>query len=210
MKFKKKLKESSRQWISRHKKDIYTKNARDKGQISRSSYKLEEIHKKFDIFFQDAIIIDLGAAPGGWSQIAKTYSNSNNIIALDILEMKQIEGVHCIQGDFSEKVVVEQIEERLKGQKADIILSDMAPNTIGIKSIDHLRIMNLAELVLEFSLKNLAYNGWMIVKIFKGSDEQNLMSLLKKHFKKVSYFKPQSSRQESSEVYVIAQAYNAR
>jgi 23S rRNA (uridine2552-2'-O)-methyltransferase len=151
---------------------------------------------------RNSILLDLGASPGSWSQIASRLAQK--VIAIDLLEMAPIQNVDFIQGDFLDLDNIKIIKQMLDGNLFDVILSDMAPNTCGIKKIDHLRIMNLIEEVFEFCKDNLKIGGHVVTKTFQGGTENNLMPKLKNQFEKVIHFKPNSSRKESKEVYLIA------
>lgn len=199
---KKKLKKSSRSWLMRQMNDPFVARAKKEGYRSRASYKLIEIQKKYNIIHKNDIVIDLGSAPGGWSQVASKICSK--IIALDLLEMEPIPNVEFIQGNFLENKTIDKLSQIIGNNKSNVILSDMAPSTCGIKKIDHLRIMNLIEEVFEFAKKFLGSNGSMVVKVFQGGTENYLLAELKKYFKKISHFKPDSSRKESSEMYLVA------
>ncbi|MDR0630753.1 MAG: RlmE family RNA methyltransferase [Holosporales bacterium] len=200
----KRLKQSSRNWVSRQINDPYVSLAKKEGYRSRSAYKLIEIQEKFKIIKKDSIIIDLGAAPGGWSQVASQISS--NIIAVDLLDIAPIQNVEFIKGDFLEP----NIQEQLSLRKADLIMSDMSPNTCGIKKVDHLRIINLVENVFAFARQNLKNEGTIIAKVFQGGTENFLLSCLKQEFKKITHMKPKASRKESSEIYIIAQSFKPK
>lgn len=205
LKSKKKRSISSRKWLSRQLNDPFVEQAKKDGFRSRAAYKLQEIENKYKIFSQkNTIIVDLGAAPGGWTQTAKQLSPSSKIIALDINPFEPIDGTNQIIGDFTQEETLEKLLFLLNNQQVDIVLSDMAAPACGIPSVDHDRIMNLLELVLDFSVNHLKTDGHMIAKVLKGGTEKKLLDLLKKSFQKVSHFKPDSSRKESSEMYVIA------
>lgn len=201
----KKMKESSRKWLIRQIKDPYVALAKKQGYRARSSFKLIEINKKFKILRENDIVVDLGAAPGGWSQVASKICK--RVISVDLLEMDPLPKVDFFVGDFLEESTVKTLEQHLEGQKADVILSDMAPKTCGIKKIDHIRIMNLIEEVFEFSKMFLKYGGVMVVKVFQGGTENSLLTELKKHFVKIAHFKPESSRKESVEMYLVAMGF---
>lgn len=206
----KKRKSSSTRWLKRQLNDPYVAKSKLDGYKSRAAYKLIEINNKFNILKSGANIVDLGAAPGGWSQVAAkmvksdSASAKNKIIAIDLLEMEKIAGVTSFQKDFFDKDTKELIINSLEGQLADVVLSDMAANTTGHSATDHLRIMDLCENALIFALTILKPNGHFVAKIFRGGAEINLLSLVKANFKTVKHFKPESSRKESSEFYLIA------
>lgn len=201
---------SSTNWLKRQLNDPYVERSRMDGYRSRAAYKLIEINEKFNILKPGLNVVDLGAAPGGWSQIAAKIIKSdadnakNYLIALDLLEMDHIPGVRSIQNDFQKEETREMISQLLDGQKVDIVLSDMAANTTGHKATDHLRILNLCEIALDFALKNLSTGGHFVAKIFRGGTENELLKLVKQNFSIVKHFKPKSSRKESSEFYLVA------
>lgn len=198
----KKLKKSSRNWLQRQFNDPFVILAHKKGYRSRAAFKILEIQKKFKIINKDSIVIDLGAAPGGWSQVIAKMCK--RIIAIDLLDFEPIPNVDFIKGDFLEESVIEKIKSLLNGQKADVIMSDMAPNTCGIKKVDHLRITNLIEEVFNFSKTVLKPEGNLVLKTFQGGASNQVFAEINKAFKKVTYFKPNSSRKESPEIYLIA------
>jgi len=198
---------SSNKWLSRQLNDPYVTKAKIDGYRSRAAYKLLEINDKFKLFRPNTKIVDLGAAPGGWSQIGANLTKSNpanpSIIAMDLLPIDQIPGVITIQKDFFDSDSAEVIKSFL-GSKADIVMSDMAANTTGDHAIDHIRIMDLCEQAFEFALTILSTNGHFIAKIFQGGAENQLLNKIKLNFKTVKHFKPNSSRKDSSELYLVA------
>lgn len=200
---------SSSNWLRRQLNDPYVAKARIEGFRSRAAYKLLEIHEKFKIFTLNMKVVDLGAAPGGWSQVASklikvTDKNLNSkIISVDLLEIEPITGVDFFQKDFFEEDTEELIIEALDG-KADIVMSDMASNTIGHKTTDHIRTLLLCEQAFEFALKILKPSGHFIAKIFRGGAENELLNKVKHEFSIVKHFKPSSSHQKSIEIYLIA------
>jgi len=199
---------SSARWLSRQLNDPYVRQARALNYRSRAAFKIIEIDEKFKIFKKNKMIVDLGAAPGGWSQIAAD-KNYGNILALDLLEMEDIEGVKFIQQDFTDPNIVEIIENILQKdfknrKKCDIIMSDMAQNACGDMETDHLRIIALLEECLDFAIKFLKEGGIFIGKSFQGGSDQELLNRFKKNFRIVKHFKPKSSRKESKENYIIA------
>lgn len=198
----KKLKKSSRDWLQRQFNDPFVTLARKEGYRSRAAFKILEIQKKFKIANKDSIVVDLGAAPGGWSQVIAKICKQ--IIAIDLLDFEPIPNVDFIKGNFLENSTIEKIKSLLGGQKVDLIMSDMAPNTCGIKKVDHLRIINLIEEVFDLSKVILKPQGSLVLKTFQGGASEPLFSEVNRAFKKVTYFKPNSSRKESSEMYLIA------
>ena len=196
-----KLKQSSKLWIKRHLTDPYVAMAKDRGYRSRAAFKLLEINKKFNILH--GVAIDLGAAPGGWSQIATKFCQK--VYAIDLLDMEDLPKVEFIKGDFTNNQIIEKLRNNCG--KVDVVLSDMAPNTCGIKSADHLKIMALVELAFDFSCKVLNHKGSFVTKIFQGGAEADFAKKLKKFFTNVKYFKPNSSRKDSVEMYIVATGF---
>jgi 23S rRNA (uridine2552-2'-O)-methyltransferase len=198
---------SSSLWLKRQLNDQYVARAQKEGYRSRAAYKLLEIDSKFHIFSKNTTILDLGAAPGSWSQIA-IKNPASKVVALDLLPMLPIKNVEFIQDDFTNEGVIEKIKTIIGDRKIDILLSDMSPNISGHKNTDHLRIVDLCELVFEFAKENLAEHGVMVVKIFQGGTENKLLKEIKKYFKKTHHFKPESSRKESAEMYLVAMDFH--
>lgn len=215
MQIKGKRSKSSRNWLNRQVNDFYVKKSRKEGYRARSAYKLIEINEKYK-FLNNAInVVDLGAAPGGWSQVVSEHakherSKIKNIVAVDLLNFDDIDGVSKIVGDFTKEETQNQILYLLNGENPDLIISDMAPSTIGHKQTDHLRMMALLDEVFYFIESNLKESGNFIAKIFQGSEEQKYIDQLKSVFEKVSFFKPKSSRAESVEIYIIASSMKAK
>lgn len=201
----KNLKLSSRNWINRQINDEFVIKARQNGYRSRASFKILEIQEKYKIFNNNSIVIDLGAAPGGWSQVISPICKK--IIALDLLPMDSLPNVDFIQGDFLNNKCIEIIKNKLNGSKVDIILSDMAPNTCGIQKVDHLRIMSILEHVYEFAKIVLNDKGSLVAKVFQGGAFSELNNELKKDFKQVFNFKPKSSRKQSTELYIVCKGF---
>jgi 23S rRNA (uridine2552-2'-O)-methyltransferase len=206
----KRRKTSSTSWLKRQLNDPFVAKAKMDGYKSRAAYKLIEINDKFHILKPGANVIDLGAAPGGWSQVAAKIIKSddinakNKLIAIDLLPLDGIAGVTSFEKNFFDDDAKDLIINSLSGQLADIVMSDMAANTTGHSQTDHLRIMDLCENALIFALTILKPGGHFIAKIFRGGAEGDLLSIVKQNFKIVKHFKPQSSRKESSEFYLIA------
>ncbi len=196
---------SKRRWLEEHHNDDYVKRARKEGYRSRAVYKLLEIDQRDRLFKQGMTVIDLGAAPGGWSQVAASQLQGNGrIIATDILPMDPLPGVQMLQGDFREQEVVDQILEALGEGKADLVISDMAPNISGVAAMDQPRSMFLAELALDLALKVLNPGGNFLVKVFQGQGSDDYIRLLRQHFKRVTVRKPKASRPRSREVYALS------
>ena len=201
----KNLKLSSRNWINRQINDEYVIKAKQNGYRSRASFKILEIQKKYKIINNQSIVIDLGAAPGGWSQVIAPICK--RILAVDLLQMDPLPNVDFIQGDFLDNNCINIINEKLNNNRVDVILSDMAPNTCGIQKVDHLRIMNILEHVYEFATMVLNDGGTMIAKVFQGGAFNEINNKIKKSFKQVYNFKPKSSRKKSTELYIICKEF---
>jgi len=196
---------SSRRWLSEHFSDPYVKQAQKEGYRSRAVYKLLEIHQRSRLFKPKMTVVDLGAAPGGWSQLVRQLIGSKGqVFALDILPMDPVPDVEFIQGDFTDEAVLETLNERLGEQKVDWVISDMAPNTSGNESVDIPRSVYLSELALDFALKVLNQEGGFLVKVFQGEGFDVYLAKIKRHFKSVSVRKPKASRSRSREVYILA------
>ncbi|EDN69553.1 Ribosomal RNA methyltransferase RrmJ/FtsJ [Beggiatoa sp. PS] len=195
----------TRDWHKEHSNNQYVKQANIEGYRSRAVYKLTEIDARDRLFRPGMTIVDLGAAPGGWSQwIARRFEKQVKLFALDILPIKPLPDVTFIQGDFREQTVLDTLLNHLDKKKVDLVISDMAPNISGIKAIDQPRIIELAELARDFALDVLITNGHFLTKVFQGEDFDIFTKSLKSHFKQVVIRKPTASRSQSSEVYVLA------
>ena len=199
---------SSGRWLQEHAADPYVKRARQEGWRSRSVFKLEEIQKAERLLKPGMTVVDLGAAPGGWSQFAaRALQGRGQVIALDVLAMPEVPGVTFLQGDFREPDVLERLLEALAGRKADLVMSDMAPNMSGIDAVDQPRSMLLAELALDFAVQALNPGGSLLMKVFQGSGFQELVKIARARFDIVRMRKPDASRSRSSEVYLLARGY---
>jgi len=199
---------SSRRWLDEHVNDVYVKQAQREGYRSRAVYKLLEINQKDRILRQGMTVVDLGAAPGGWSQIAyKHVGKKGSVIASDILAMEPIEGVTFVQGDFREEEVLNQLLEKLGGRSADLVISDMAPNITGMSAVDQPQSMYLVELALEMARTVLVKDGDLLMKVFQGSGFDEFQKELRSSFKKIVIRKPAASRPRSKEVYILARNY---
>ncbi len=200
---------SSSRWLSRQSSDPYVAKAKSLGYRSRAVFKLEEIQNKYQIFRSNKCVVDLGAAPGAWTQYAvKQLPNPDCcIIGLDILPMTPLDRVCLIQGDFTELEVLQQLVTVIAGNQPDLVLSDMAPNISGNKAIDQPKSMYLAELALEFTQQHLAEGGSFAVKLFQGAGYTDYLQALKSSFKQVNTFKPKASRKESKEMYAVARGF---
>lgn len=196
---------SSRQWLDRHFNDDYVKRAQQEGYRSRAVYKLLEIQERDHIIKPGMRVVDLGAAPGGWSQVARRLvGDKGQLAALDILEMEPIAGVSIIQGDFREQGPLQELRNLLAGEPVDLVISDMAPNVTGMSSVDQPRVMYLCELALEFARECLRPGGGFVVKIFQGEGFDQYLKELRGLFGRVVSRKPKSSRPKSREIYLVA------
>lgn len=190
--------------MQEHLNDAFVKQAQKDGYRARAAYKLIEIDDKDHLIKPGMAVVDLGSAPGSWSQVvAHRLKGQGKIIALDILPMVGIAGVDFIQGDFREDAVLAELEDRLNGQPIDLVISDMAPNISGISSVDQANAAYLTELAVDFSLKWLKPNGNFLVKVFIGSGFEEIVKLMRESFEKVVTRKPKASRDRSSEVYLL-------
>ena len=201
----KKRKISSTRWLQRQLNDPYVKQSKAEGRRSRAAYKLIQIDEKFKILKPNQIILDLGAAPGSWSEVIASISNTK-VIAIDKLDMDPMSGVKVLKLDLSTEEAFNKIKEYLN-KKVDVVLSDMASDTTGHKSTDHIRTQELAELAADYAINFLKKGGSFCSKVFQGGTHQALLELLKKNFKTVKHFKPEASRKESPENYVIAKGF---
>ena len=196
---------SSSRWLREHFEDPYVQQAQQDGYRSRASYKLLEIQKKDKVIKPGMTVVDLGAAPGGWSQLAARFvAGTGRIVALDILPMDPLPDVEFIQGDFREQQVYEQLMQLLGEQSVDVVISDMAPNISGMKAIDQPRAMYLAELAVDFSCNVLKPGGDLLFKAFEGEGMEQLRQELRSMFQRVVTRKPAASRSRSREVYLLA------
>lgn len=196
---------SSKLWLERQLNDPYVKRAKMDGYRSRAAYKLIELDDKFAILKSGQRVVDLGAAPGGWVQVA-LQRGAGRVIGVDLLEMEPIAGADLIQLDFTEPDAPAQVRARLDGP-ADVVLSDLAPWTTGHKSTDHLRIIALVEAAADFAMDTLTPGGAFVAKVFQGGAEGELLSMLKARFEKVRHAKPDASRAESAETYLVATGF---
>ena len=197
--------QSSKQWLRRHVNDPYVQRSKKEGYRSRSAYKLIEIDEKDRLLKGGLVVVDLGAAPGGWSQVAaKKVGPSGKVIAIDLLPMEPVTGVTFIQGDFGSKSGLAKVEAALAGRKADLVLSDMAPNMTGIAVTDQARSMELAEIARDFALLHLQPQGSLLIKIFQGAGYDDYLKSLRRAFAKTMVRKPDASRDESAEQYLLA------
>ncbi len=196
---------ASTRWLERQLNDPYVSRAQSEGYRGRAAFKLIEIDEKIGLLKKGMMVVDLGAAPGGWCQVAG--KKGCQVVGLDILEMDELPGVDTIQMDFMDDNAPDKLIEMMKGEKADIVMSDMAPNTIGHRNTDHLRIMMLVEAAYYFAKDVLKEDGTFIAKVRQGGTQNELLAAMKKDFKTIKHIKPPASRKESSETYMIAQGF---
>lgn len=196
---------SSQQWLKEHFADPFVKKAQAEGMRSRAAYKLEELIERDKLLRPGMIVVDLGAAPGGWSQVVRRdLGSKGRVIAMDILEMPGIAGVDFIHGDFREDEAISRLEALIDSAAVDLVLSDMAPNMSGVDSVDQARAMYLSELAVEFADKHLKKGGNFLIKLFMGEGFDAYMKDLKTRYTKVITRKPAASRRRSNEVYALA------
>ena len=195
---------TSKAWMREHVNDTYVQLAKKEGWRSRAAFKLMEIDDKDKLLKRGEVAVDLGATPGGWSQVAsKRVGDSGLVIALDLIEMEPLHNVDFIQGDFREDDVLQKLEEKLAGRRVGVVMSDMAPNMSGVPLVDQARVMYLAELGLEFSRAHLKPEGSFLVKVFQGSDYEKFLAAMRETFKTVAVRKPDASRDRSAELYLL-------
>jgi len=195
---------ASQRWLSRQLNDPYVRAAKQAGWRSRAAFKLIELDERFHLLRRGARVLDLGAAPGGWAQVAA--GKGARVVGLDLLAMEPVPGAVLIQGDFQDEAMLPLLREALGGE-ADLVLSDMAPNATGHPATDHIRIVALAELALDFAVEILADGGAFVAKVLQGGSERATMDRLRRHFASVRHAKPPASRKQSSELYVVAQGF---
>ncbi len=199
---------SQQAWLSRQLNDPYVAAAKAQGWRSRAAFKLIELDDKFHLITKGSRVVDLGAAPGGWAQVA-VQRGATKVVGVDLLPIDPVSGAEMIVGDFNDPEMPGILTEMLGG-KADLVLSDMAPNTTGHAATDHLRIIALAELALEFAMEILTPGGAFVAKVFQGGTEKNMLVPMKRHFAVVRHAKPPASRKGSSEQYVVATGFKGR
>lgn len=207
-----KSKKVDRAWLNDHLSDPYVKLAQKEGYRARAAYKLKEIDERFGLVRPGQVVVDLGSAPGAWSQYlrrrfapagAAAGELKGTIVALDLLPMEPVEGVAFLQGDFRDEAVAQRLAAALGGRKADLVVSDMAPNLSGIESSDAARIAHLVELAVEFARQHLAPGGALVAKVFHGSGHSQLVELFKRSFRVVKPIKPKASRDRSAETFLV-------
>ena len=217
MKIKTKSKKVNKQWLQDHANDPYVKLAQKEGFRARAAYKLSEIDEQFKLLRPGQLVIDLGSTPGAWSQYirrkfapkggggggAAVGELNGRIVALDLLEMEPIEGVHFIQGDFREDAVLAQLNAAVNDEPVDVVVSDMAPNLTGVTVTDTARVAHLVELAVDFALQHLKPEGALVTKVFHGSGYSELVELFRANFRVVKAVKPKASRDKSSETFLV-------
>ncbi len=199
---------TSKQWLKEHFDDVYVRRAQEEGYRSRASFKLLEIQEQDRLIKTGMTVVDLGAAPGGWSQVAANLvGNKGQVIASDILPIDSLPDVEFLQGDFTEQAVLDSIIKLLKDERADLVISDMAPNMSGMRDIDIPQVMYLAELALDLARTVLKPEGSFLVKVFHGEGYEELQKQLKSSFTSLKVRKPKASRARSSEIYLLASGF---
>ena len=202
---------SSAQWLSDHENDEYVLRARREGYRSRASYKLLEIDEKFGLLRPGAVVVDLGAAPGGWTQIAVNNCGPKGfVVGLDLLDIESLEGAVFIKGDFTEDRALAALMRVLQDRPVDLVISDMAPNLSGMKEIDQPLAIYLTDLALEFACTNLRQGGSLLMKCFEGSGVDELRAVIRNNFKQLNNFKPKASRGKSRETYLLGRKFKGR
>jgi 23S rRNA (uridine2552-2'-O)-methyltransferase len=206
--------QSSTLWLERQLNDPYVKRARAEGYASRAAYKLQEIDDRYHLLHKGSIVIDLGAAPGGWTQVSveRTGSTPDDplVVGIDYLEMSPVTGAVILQLDFLDDTAPQRLLEATKGRAPDVVLSDMAAPTIGHRRTDHLRTMHLVEVALDFAISVLKPGGHFLAKTFQGGTEAGLLDRMKRHFKSVHHVKPPASRDGSVELYLLAKDFKGK
>lgn len=199
---------TSKQWLKEHFDDVYVRRAQEEGYRSRASFKLLEIQEQDRLIIRGMTVVDLGAAPGGWSQVAANLvGDKGQVIASDILPIDSLPDVEFLQGDFTEQAVLDSLIKLLKDERADLVISDMAPNMSGMRDIDIPQVMYLAELALDLARTVLKPEGSFLVKVFHGEGYEELQKQLKSSFTSLKVRKPKASRARSSEIYLLASGF---
>ena len=197
---------SSQRWLKEHFSDPYVKKAQAEGMRSRAAYKLEELVERDRLLKPGMVVVDLGAAPGGWSQwVRQALGDTGRVIASDILDMPTLAGVEFLHGDFREDAVLSELEKMLDGAAVDLVLSDMAPNMSGVDQVDQARAMHLSELAMAFADDHLRTGGTFLIKLFQGVGFDDYVRDLRRRYAKLAIRKPAASRRRSNEVYALAQ-----
>lgn len=212
MKVKTKSKKVNKAWLNDHVNDPYVKLAHKEGYRARAAFKLKEIDENFHLIKPGHLVVDLGSAPGAWSQYVRRKLSPGGaavgalngaIIALDLLPMEPVEGVQFLQGDFQEQAVLERLQQAMGGRRADVVVSDMAPNLSGLASVDTARVAALVELAIDFCTEHLKPEGALVTKVFHGGGYSQLVDLFRAHFRIVKPYKPKASRDRSSETFLV-------
>lgn len=202
---------TSKAWMQEHVNDPYVRKAQAEGMRSRAAYKLEQLAERDKLLKPGMTVVDLGAAPGGWSQVAgRVAGERGRVVAVDLLDMPPVAGVTFIRGDFGNDAVLAEVQQAIGDGGVDLVLSDMAPNISGVASVDQARSVGLAELALDFAVNHLKPQGNFLVKVFQGSGFEALVADIRRKFVQVMIRKPEASRSRSSEVYVVAKGLKAR
>jgi 23S rRNA (uridine2552-2'-O)-methyltransferase len=201
---------TSKAWMQEHVTDPYVRKAQAEGMRSRAAYKLQQLAERDNLLKPGMVVVDLGSAPGGWSQVAgRAVGTEGRVVGVDLLEMLPIPAVRFVQGDFGDDSVLAEVEKLLDGRPVDLVLSDMAPNMSGVASVDQARSIGLAELALDFAINHLKPQGNFLVKVFQGSGFEQLVADVRRSFVQVVIRKPEASRSRSNEVYLVAKGLKA-
>jgi len=201
---------TSKAWMQEHVTDPYVRKAQAEGMRSRAAYKLQQLAERDNLLKPGMVVVDLGSAPGGWSQVAgRAVGAEGRVVGVDLLEMLPIPAVRFVQGDFGDDSVLAEVEKLLDGRPVDLVLSDMAPNMSGVASVDQARSIGLAELALDFAINHLKPQGNFLVKVFQGSGFEQLVADVRRSFVQVVIRKPEASRSRSNEVYLVAKGLKA-
>lgn len=202
---------TSKAWMQEHVTDPYVRKAQAEGMRSRAAYKLQQLAERDHLLKSGMVVVDLGSAPGGWSQVAgRVVGPEGRVVGVDLLEMLPVPGVRFVQGDFGDDAVLAEVEKLLEGRPVDLVLSDMAPNMSGVASVDQARSIGLAELALDFAANHLKPQGNFLVKVFQGSGFEPLVADIRRRFVQVMIRKPEASRSRSNEVYLVAKGLKAQ
>ncbi len=197
--------------MQEHVTDPYVRKAQAEGMRSRAAYKLQQLAERDNLLKPGMVVVDLGSAPGGWSQVAgRVVGPEGRVVGVDLLEMLPVPGVRFVQGDFGNDAVLAEVEKLLDGRAVDLVLSDMAPNMSGVASVDQARSIGLAELALDFTVNHLKPQGNFLVKVFQGSGFETLVADIRRRFVQVMIRKPEASRSRSNEVYLVAKGLKAQ
>ena len=201
-------KNSSTRWLQRQLNDPYVREAQRLGYKSRAAFKLKELDEQLDLIKEGVVAVDLGAAPGGWCQILNE-KGADHIVAIDLIEVTDVPDISFIQMDFTDNDAPQKLIDMLDGRRPNLVLSDMAPNTVGHPKTDHIRTMALVEMAWDFALNTLDEGGHFIAKVFQGGTGAELLNQMKPHFDKIKHVKPKASRKESPETYLVAMGFKS-